>query len=425
MPFPCLGADMRRREFITLVGSAAVRPLAARAQQAEGMRRIAVLLGWSESDPEFRSWIATFAEELARLGWVDGRNVQMDVRWTRGDVRRMQTFAKELVELQPDVILASTTPVTAALQRETRTLPIVFVVVVRSGWLRLRGRSAAPRWKHHGVHERRARDGGQVAGDAKEIAPRVRVGGNDVQPRHGARRRSIFPEPVRSCCPIAVGGADHDACPQRRRNRSGDNIAWARASGLVLQSDSFLAVHQGTVISLAARNNAPAIGADIPSFRQGGRLALIWSEFPGYFSPRSILRRSRLRGANPSDLPVQTPTKYELGINEDGPGTRPTIPGVIPAARRRGDRIRRREFIASLGAVAAWPFVARAERAESRVRRLGCWWAYPSAMRTRRAATRPLLAHFKNLVGRSVATSTSTITTRSGTARILTRRPRQ
>ena len=130
MPFPSLGADMRRRDFITLVGGAAVRPLAARAQQAEGMRRIAVLLGWSESNPEFRSWIATFAEGLARLGWVDGRNVQIDVRWARGDVRRIQTFAKELVQLQPDVILSSTTPVTAALQRETRTLPIVFVVVV-------------------------------------------------------------------------------------------------------------------------------------------------------------------------------------------------------------------------------------------------------------------------------------------------------
>ena len=132
MPFPSLGADVRRRDFITLVGGAgaAVRPLAARAQQAEEMRRIAVLLGWSESNPEYRSWIATFAEGLARLGWVDGRNVQMDVRWARGDVRRMQTFAKELVELQPDVILSSTTPVTAALPRETRTLPIVFVVVV-------------------------------------------------------------------------------------------------------------------------------------------------------------------------------------------------------------------------------------------------------------------------------------------------------
>jgi putative tryptophan/tyrosine transport system substrate-binding protein len=139
-----------RRQFISALGGVAVAwPLAARAQQAEGMRRIAVLLGWSET-PEFRSWIATFAEGLARLGWVDGRNVQMDVRWARGDVRRMQTFAKELVELQPDGILASTTPVTAALQREARTLPIVFVVVVDpvgSGFVG----SVAPRWKHHGV----------------------------------------------------------------------------------------------------------------------------------------------------------------------------------------------------------------------------------------------------------------------------------
>jgi len=121
---------MKRRDFIMLLGGAAVAwPLVARAQQGERMRRIAVLMGWSESDPQFRSWIDTFVEELAQLGSADGRNVQINVRWARGDVVRMRTFAKELVELQSDVILGGTTPVTAALQRETRTIPIVFVVV--------------------------------------------------------------------------------------------------------------------------------------------------------------------------------------------------------------------------------------------------------------------------------------------------------
>ena len=121
---------MRRRDFISLVGGAAAAwPLVAHAQQPDRMRRIAVLMGWSESNPQFSSLIDEFVQALARLGWADGRNVQIDVRWTRGDVGRTQTFAKELVELQPDVIFASTTPVTAALQRETRAIPIIFVIV--------------------------------------------------------------------------------------------------------------------------------------------------------------------------------------------------------------------------------------------------------------------------------------------------------
>jgi putative tryptophan/tyrosine transport system substrate-binding protein len=120
---------MRRREFISLVGGAAAAwPLAARAQQASGMRRVGVLMGYAENDPEAKVFFAEFTQRLAELGWVEGRNLRMDVRWAPGSADRMRTFARELVELQPDVILANSTPVTAALQRETRTIPIVFAV---------------------------------------------------------------------------------------------------------------------------------------------------------------------------------------------------------------------------------------------------------------------------------------------------------
>jgi putative ABC transport system substrate-binding protein len=124
---------MKRRAFITLLGGAAAWPLAARAQQPGRMRRIGVLMAFSESNPQYRFLMDTFVQGLARLGWLGGRNVQIDVRWADGDVGRMRTFAKELVELQPDVIFATTTPVTAALQRETRTIPIVFVTAATSG----------------------------------------------------------------------------------------------------------------------------------------------------------------------------------------------------------------------------------------------------------------------------------------------------
>jgi putative tryptophan/tyrosine transport system substrate-binding protein len=121
---------MRRREFITLIGGVAVLwPQAVSAQKPGGARRIGVLLSVAESDPEGKAQLSGFTQGLAELGWIDGRNLRMEVRWGAGDVDRIGTFAKELVALQPDVIVAQGTPVTAALQRETRTIPIVFVVV--------------------------------------------------------------------------------------------------------------------------------------------------------------------------------------------------------------------------------------------------------------------------------------------------------
>jgi putative tryptophan/tyrosine transport system substrate-binding protein len=123
-------SGMGRREFVALLGGAAATwPLAARAQQGERVRHVGVLLGWSESDPQFRSWFAVFVQELARLGWANGGNVRIEQRWTNADINRARPLAKELVQLQPDVILVSTTPVTAALQQETRKIPIVFAAV--------------------------------------------------------------------------------------------------------------------------------------------------------------------------------------------------------------------------------------------------------------------------------------------------------
>jgi 2-keto-3-deoxy-L-rhamnonate aldolase RhmA len=120
---------VKRRDFITLLGGAAAWPLAARAQQGERVRRVGVLMGFDENNPEVKGWLSGFMRGLAELGWTDGRNVQMEVRWAAGNPDRMRIFAKELVDLQSDVILSQTTPVTAALHRETRTIPIIFVMV--------------------------------------------------------------------------------------------------------------------------------------------------------------------------------------------------------------------------------------------------------------------------------------------------------
>ena len=120
---------MRRREFITLFGGAAAWPIAARAQQPERIRRIGVLMGHVENDPAPNTYVSALTQELAKLGWTDGGNLRIVIRWTASDPSRTLILAKELVDLQLDLIVANTTPVTAALQRETRTIPLVFVVV--------------------------------------------------------------------------------------------------------------------------------------------------------------------------------------------------------------------------------------------------------------------------------------------------------
>jgi putative ABC transport system substrate-binding protein len=119
---------MRRREFITFVGAAATWPLAAHAQQTDAVRLIGMLMPYSESDPFGRSLVATFRAGLGKLGWMEGSNLHIELRWAAGDVNRMSTFAKELIDLQPDAILAASTPVTGAIARQTRTIPMIIAL---------------------------------------------------------------------------------------------------------------------------------------------------------------------------------------------------------------------------------------------------------------------------------------------------------
>jgi putative ABC transport system substrate-binding protein len=151
---------MRRREFITLIGCATVAwPFVALAQKPDRTRRIGVLMSLGENDPEGKAQLSGFTQGLADLGWSDCPNLRMDVRWGGGDVNKIRTFAKELVAVQPDVILAQGTPVTAALQRETRTIPIVFVVVTDPGRRGVRCGTAPSGREYHRFHYVRSSDG--------------------------------------------------------------------------------------------------------------------------------------------------------------------------------------------------------------------------------------------------------------------------
>jgi putative tryptophan/tyrosine transport system substrate-binding protein len=308
---------MRRREFVILLsGATAGWPLAARAQQTGRMRRLGVLMAPQESDPEGRAQLSGFMQALTALGWIEGRNLQMEIRWGGGDANRARIYAKELVALQPDVILAQGTPVTAALQRETRTIPIVFVVVtdpVGDGFV---AGLAHPGGNITGFLTSESAITGKMLELLTEIAPSLKrvamLFNPDTAPGGGiyylrgfeAAAQSSKMEPI-----IARARSDAEietVVTSLRREPNG---------GLVVMPDFFMFNHVEPIISLAARNSVPTIYPWRFVVAKNGALLSYGPDL------RDIVRRGApyvdqvLRGAKPADLPVQVPVKFEMAVN--------------------------------------------------------------------------------------------------------------
>jgi putative ABC transport system substrate-binding protein len=307
---------VRRREFITLLGGAAAAwPLAARAQQPERMRRIGVLMGWNERDREAQSNLAAFVQELGQLGWTDGRNMRIDYRWSNGDVNRMQIFAKELADLAPDAILAHTTPVTAALQQETRTIPIVFVTVsdpVGEGFVAGLPR---PGGNITGFIHTEGEFAGKLLELLTEIAPTVKraaiMFNPDTAPGRGSYYLPSFETAARSFRLEAI------AAPVRN-NAEIEAIVAAigreKGGGLVAMPDGFTLVRRATIILQAARNKVPAVYWNSIIARDGGLLS--YGPDTGDIFRRAAPYFDRiLRGAKPAELAVQLPTKFQMVVN--------------------------------------------------------------------------------------------------------------
>jgi putative ABC transport system substrate-binding protein len=308
--------QLGRREFITLLGGAAAAwPLAARAQQPERMRRIAVLTGFAENDPLSQPWIAAFLQGLSELGWSDSGNLHIDYRWTSADVERIKPFAKELVALKPDVILAHSTPVTAALQRETTDIPIVFVVVsdpVGAGFV---ASLARPGGNISGFINFEESMGGKWLELLKEVAPAVKRAATMFNPDTAAGGGGYFLPSFEAAG--AALGVKPIAAPVRSPSEIekviGD-LAREPDGGLVLMPDIFLLVNRKQVMTLAERHNLPVVYWLGAHAKEGGLLGY----GPDY---HDLFRRSAsyvdriLKGEKPSNLPVQVPTKFELVIN--------------------------------------------------------------------------------------------------------------
>jgi len=303
-----------RRQFIAGLGGAAAWPLAGRAQQ-ERMRRIGVLTPVEEHDPYFQAGLTVLAQALSKLGWTDGRNLRIDVRWAAGSIERAQMLAKELVELQPDAIYALSEGLVAALQRETRTIPIVFANVADPIGSGLIASLPRPGGNITGFVSTEASLGGKWLELLTEIAPGVKraaiMFGPDVARRGGPSSMPAFEAAARSLkiVPIAAP-VQNDADIETAIASFGRELG----GGLVVTQGTFTAAHRTTIISSAASHNVPAVYVDTVWSRYGGLL--------GYGPDRfDIIRRSAtyvdrvLRGEKPADLPVQGPTKFEMAVN--------------------------------------------------------------------------------------------------------------
>jgi len=295
---------IRRREFITLLGGAAAWPLAARAQRADRVRRIGVLMAGDES---------AFIQALADLGWNDGRNVWIDLRRYGGDINRIRALAHELVGLQPDIILTTATPPTVALQRETRAIPIVFVNVgdpVASGLVATLNR---PSGNVTGFTNYEASLGGKWLELLSEIAPGLKRPAimfnpdtapvSTFMPSFQTAARSLKVVPI--IAPVHSDVEIETAITTLGREPGG---------GLVVPPDGFMLVHRASIITAAARNNAPAVYTFSESARDGGLLSY-GPDVVDIFRRAATYVDRILRGEKPGDLPVQLPTKFEMIVN--------------------------------------------------------------------------------------------------------------
>ena len=307
---------MRRRDFIKVIGGAtATWPVAARAQQAERMRRIGVLIGFAESDPVAQAYSVAIRDGLHKLGWIEGGNIRIDIRWARaGDAEAMQRFAKELVALQPDVIIGHNTPTTAALLQQTRTIPIVFVVVsdpVGSSFVASFSRPGGNVTGFTNIEPTMAAKWLELL---KEIAPRVNRVAFMFNPAT-APFAEVYLNSFKAAA--ASFGVEAIVAPVHNTSEIKSVIAaQARApnGGLVVMNDSYVVDHRTEITSLAARYRLPAI-YPFRSFIEHGGLLSYGNDLVDSFRRAATYADRILKGAKPSELPVEAPVKFELVIN--------------------------------------------------------------------------------------------------------------
>ena len=304
---------MNCRALITLLGGAAAWPVAARAQQAERMRRIGVLMNTAADDPEPAHSLATFVQRLQQLGWTDGRNVQIDTRWAAGDADRIRRYTVELVALAPEVIVVTGTAAMAPMLQATRTVPIVFANIADPVGAGFVDSMARPGGNATGFIQFEYSVSGKWLELLKELAPRVtrtaviRDFGLTSGIGQFAVIQSVAPSVGVEVSPVSVRDAGEIERAVTAFARPGNG-------GLILTASALSVVHRDLIIALAARHKLPAVYYRRAFVTSGGLISYGYDVVDQYRGAAGYVDRI-LRGEKPADLPVQAPTKYELAIN--------------------------------------------------------------------------------------------------------------
>jgi putative tryptophan/tyrosine transport system substrate-binding protein len=307
---------MRRRAFISLLGGATIAwPLAGRAQQDRPVRRIGVLMAHAEGDPEFQNYLNAFRQALRKLGWIEGRNIRIETRWgALDDAEARRQSAKELIALTPDLIVTQNTPPTASMLQQTRTIPIVFVIVadpVGSGFVES---LPHPGGNATGFTIMEPTVVGKWVELLKEIAPAVNRAAFLFNPATSPYA-DIYVNPFKAAAASfaleAIAAPVHDVTEL-------ESVVGGHArgpnGGLIAMPDGFLNVHRAEIVSLAARYSLPTI-YPWRFFAELGGLLSYGNDQRDLFQLAATYVDRILRGAKPNELPVQAPVKYELVVN--------------------------------------------------------------------------------------------------------------
>jgi ABC-type uncharacterized transport system substrate-binding protein len=305
---------MRRRKFISLLGGAAGWPLAAHAQQGDRMRRVGVLIQFPETDPGGQARIAAFREELQKLGWRIGGNLQIDYRWAVSTEERARSAAAELLELTPDVISANSTVHLRAVQQATRTVPIVFTTIIEPIGQGFVASLAHPGGNTTGFSYLEVSVGGKWMNLLKEIAPRVTRVACMFNPQRGPYSVGISHFAQEAAQGLGVQYVAAPVFEPTQIESAITTLAHEPNRGLIISPDAFTITHRQQIITLAARYRLPAIYSE-RIFALDGGLVSYGADYVEHFRQAASYADRILRGTKPADLPVQQPSKFYLVIN--------------------------------------------------------------------------------------------------------------
>jgi putative tryptophan/tyrosine transport system substrate-binding protein len=328
------GGAVKRRDVLALFGVAAAWPLAALAQQSEKMRRIGVLSSLAETDAEAQAWDAAFRKRLVELGWIDGRNIRIDYRWGAGSVDRLRLFARELVQLNPDALVTISTPATAALQTETRTIPIVFAWVSDPVGSGLVSSLAHPGGNITGFLNIEASVVGKWLTLMREIAPQVSRIGFLFNPQTTPYALYYLDTFRSAASALAIEAIDAPVHGTEEIEAVMAKLGREAGAGLFVMSDTSMVVYRETIYSLAERYRLPTIYPHRVFAAEGGLMSYGVDVADLLWRAASYIDRI-LRGEKPNELAVQQPTRFELVVNaKTAKKLGLTIPtSVIVAAR--------------------------------------------------------------------------------------------